>query len=225
MKLSNEEISSILETDQPCPDVSKRIDGSVMDALSHVVDTNQPAIIPMVGNDLVVITEQAYKYFLSKCTKDELWDLGFLGQSEKHIKSASVSTLQEMLTPIRNQLKDMNSKPWKYATHCLKADPYNSIFICKEGQQQLLFINGNWEPSDVYVNLLEKITTEYHPDIDKECNLISRKDIQHFQKVLEQNGLDALKQNHTDLCNSNSMGAVPSIVAINVVLFNNDLHL
>lgn len=36
-----------------------------------------------------VLTEQAYKYFLSKCDADEAWDLGFLGASEEHAKKGS----------------------------------------------------------------------------------------------------------------------------------------
>jgi hypothetical protein len=46
--------------------------------------------------NLYVISEQAYKYFLSKCTEDELWDLGFLGQSEKHVRPADVSILRKL---------------------------------------------------------------------------------------------------------------------------------
>ena len=68
-----------------------------MDAVSHVVETSQPASIPVAdGDDLYIISEQAYKYFLSKCTEDELWDLGFLGQSEKHVRPADVSILRKL---------------------------------------------------------------------------------------------------------------------------------
>lgn len=84
-------------SETPCPDVSTRISGSLMDAVSHVVETSQPASIPMAGSeDLYIISGQAYKYFLSKCTEDELWDLGFLGQSEKHARPADVSILRKL---------------------------------------------------------------------------------------------------------------------------------
>ena len=75
----------------------KKINGSLMDAVSHVVETSQPASIPVAdGDDLYIISEQAYKYFLSKCTEDELWDLGFLGQSEKHARPVYVSILRKL---------------------------------------------------------------------------------------------------------------------------------
>ena len=38
--------------------------------------------------------EEAYKYFLSKCTEDELWDLGFLGCSEEHVRVANVPNVR-----------------------------------------------------------------------------------------------------------------------------------
>ena len=120
--------------------------------------------------------------------------------------------------------KDMNKKPWKYATHCLKADPYGSIFICND-EQQLLYINGNWEPSDVYKDILKEIEIEYHPEINEECNLIERKSIKRYQEILDTKGVKELNKIYTNLCNSNSMGAIPNIVAIQVVLFNNDLEL
>ena len=84
-------------SETPCPDLSKKINGSLMDAVSHVVETSQPASIPVAdGDDLYIISEQAYKYFLSKCTEDELWDLGFLGQSEKHARPVDVSILRKL---------------------------------------------------------------------------------------------------------------------------------
>lgn len=36
------------------------------------------------SSNVYMLTEQAYKYLLSKCTEDEAWDLGWLGCSEKH---------------------------------------------------------------------------------------------------------------------------------------------
>ena len=134
-----------------------------------------------------------------------------------------------MKTPIFNtvqdQLEDMNSKPWKYATHCLKADPYGSILICKENEQQLLYIDSKWQPSNVYKGILQEIEIEHHPNIDQECNLIARKDIKRYQELLDTQGIQELDKVYTNLCNSNSMGAIPNIVAIQVVLFNNDIEL
>lgn len=131
------------------------------------------------------------------------------------------------LIPPKSYLKmiittDMNEKPYKYATHCLKVDEYNSILICKDGKQ-FVYLNSTWQPANVYPGILKEIEIEYHPNIDKECNLISRKDIKRYQEILDTEGLKQLQKIHTDLCNSNSMGAVPNIVAIEVVLFNNDL--
>ena len=116
----------------------------------------------------------------------------------------------------------MNKKPWKYATHCLKADPYNSIFIC-DGEQQLLYIDGEWQPSDVYKGILQEIEIEYHPNINEECNLIDRKQIKRYQEILDTKGVKELNKIYTDLCNSNSMGAIPGLNAIAVVMFNNNL--
>lgn len=120
--------------------------------------------------------------------------------------------------------EDMNLKPWKYATHCLKADQYNSIFICKDGEQQLLFIDNCWQPSSVYKGILQEIEFEYHPKIDEEYNLISRNLIQNYQKILDEDGFEEFDKQATDLFNSNSLGAVPNIMAIHVVAFNNDLE-
>ena len=134
-----------------------------------------------------------------------------------------------MKTPIFNtvqdQLEDMNSKPWKYATHCLKVDPYHSILICKENEQQLLYIDNEWQPSNVYKGILQEIEIEYHPNINEECNLIARKDIKRYQELLDTQGIQELNKVYTNLCNSNSMGAIPNIIAIQVVLFNNNLTL
>lgn len=131
--------------------------------------------------------------------------------------------LFEKALPMLEITEDMNSKPWKYATHCLKADPYGSIFIVKSGYQQLLYIDNKWQPCSVYEKILKEIEVEFHPNIDKECNLINRNLIQYYQKILDKLGFEALYQRDTNLCNSNSMGAVPNIIAIRIVLFNNDL--
>ena len=122
--------------------------------------------------------------------------------------------------------EDMNKKPWKYATHCLRSAPYNgSIFISNKNNTLLSYINGEWQPSDVYKGILQEIEIECHPEINEECNLIDRKDIKRYQEILDTKGVKELNKIYTDLCNSNSIGAIPNIVAIQVVLFNNDIEL
>ncbi len=147
-----------------------------------------------------------------------------LEKAIKKLQDMSHEEYKKFLSKHKNIPIDANTKPWKYATHCLKADPYSSIFICDD-EQQLLYINGNWEPSDVYKGILQEIEIEYHPEINEECNLIARKDIKRYQEILDTKGVKELNKIYTDLCNSNSMGAIPNIVAIQVVLFNNDLEL
>ena len=72
---------------------------------------------------------------------------------------------------------------------------------------------------------LQEIEIECHPEINEECNLIERKSIKRYQEILDTKGVKELNKIYTDLCNSNSMGAIPNIVAIQVVLFNNDIEL
>ena len=119
---------------------------------------------------------------------------------------------------------DANTKPWKYATHCLKAEE-TSIFICND-IQQLLYIDGSWQPSSVYHGILKEIETEHHDWLDpehKEYNTVSRKDVESYQRILDEQGLSALDAIHTDLGNSNFIGTIPSLNAIAVVMYNNNL--
>ena len=146
-----------------------------------------------------------------------------LEKAIKKLQDMSHEEYKEFLSKHENIPIDANTKPWKYATHCLKADE-TSIFICNE-TQQLLYIDGSWQPSDVYHGILKEIEIEYHPNINEECNLIDRKDIKRYQELLDTQGIQELNKVYTDLCNSNSMGAIPNIVAIQVVLFNNDIEL
>lgn len=77
----------------PCPDVSEPIEtitkGAENTLRNGAVSVVQYGITDDQGKEHVspvyLLTEQAYKYMLSKCTKDELWDLGFLGNSEEHV--------------------------------------------------------------------------------------------------------------------------------------------
>ena len=86
-------------SENPCPDMAKEM--SHVDSFLYVALTGSPAkvgIIPVANEfqsqNLYVISEQAYKYFLSKCTEDELWDLGFLGCSEEHVRVANVPNVR-----------------------------------------------------------------------------------------------------------------------------------
>ena len=86
-------------SETPCPDMAK--DLSHAESFLYVALTGSPAkvgIIPVANEfqsqNLYVISEQAYKYFLSKCTEDELWDLGFLGCSEEHVRVANVPNVR-----------------------------------------------------------------------------------------------------------------------------------
>ena len=92
-------IAAEVDSENPCPDMAK--DLSHAESFLYVALTGSPAkvgIIPVANEfqsqNLYVISEQAYKYFLSKCTEDELWDLGFLGCSEEHVRVANVPNVQ-----------------------------------------------------------------------------------------------------------------------------------
>ena len=88
----------------PCPDMSEEAQ-TEHDAFTYVINTSgvsrihlKPTSQEFEAQDLYVVTEQAYKYMLSKCTKDELWDMGILGQSEEHVKKVEPSqTLQNKI--------------------------------------------------------------------------------------------------------------------------------
>ena len=131
-------------------------------------------------------------------------------------KIISLGKIQMIIT------EEMNQKPYKYATHCLK-QVETTLFICTE-TFQYLYVDNTWQPSDVYFGILKEIEIELHDWIDPlEAYYIERKDIQRYQKLLDERGLDSLKQEHIKLGNSNSMGSLPNLYAISVVLFNNNL--
>ena len=89
----------------PCPDMSEEAQ-TEHDAFTYVINTSgvskihlKPSSQEFEAQNLYVVTEQAYKYMLSKCTKDELWDMGILGQSEKYVKKV------ELPKPLQNKIK------------------------------------------------------------------------------------------------------------------------
>ena len=147
-----------------------------------------------------------------------------LERAIKKLREMSKEGYKQFLSKHKNIPIDANTKPWKYATHCLKAEE-TSIFICND-IQQLLYIDGSWQPSSVYPGILKEIETEYHDWLDpehKQYNTVSRKTVELYQKVLDEQGFAALDAIHTDLGNSNSMGAIPNLNAIAVVMYNNNL--
>lgn len=120
--------------------------------------------------------------------------------------------------------EDANLKPWKYATHCLKADE-SSIFICGE-PQQCLYINSSWQPSSVYHGILKEIEVEQHYWLDPEHGqdtTVLRSDVLRYQQLLDTEGLDALETVYIDLANTNSLGVLGSLNAIKVVKYNNNV--
>ena len=94
MKMTNSQIEDMLGTNKPCPDLSE--EHSLESGSEYVLKTKGVAkvdLLPLANEfkgtkSLFIISEQAYKYFLSKCTEDELWDLGILGCSEEHVRSS-----------------------------------------------------------------------------------------------------------------------------------------
>ncbi len=147
-----------------------------------------------------------------------------LEKAVKKLREMSKEEYKQFLSKHKNIPIDANTKPWKYATHCLKADE-TSIFICND-IQQLLYIDGSWQPSSVYPGILKEIETEYHDWLDpehKQYNTVSRKDVESYQRILDEQGFPALDAIHTDLGNSSFIGAIPSLNAIAVVMYNNNL--
>lgn len=65
-----------------------------------------------------IITEQAYKHLISKCNHTDLWDLGYLGCSEKNIKKVEMpeaikrliaAKKQEQINPAIHELVQMGN--------------------------------------------------------------------------------------------------------------------
>jgi plasmid maintenance system antidote protein VapI len=76
-----------------CPDMA--IPCCTYEVADRTVNrTSQPAKV----GDKVLMTEQSYKYMLSKCTRDELFDLGWLGNSEEHVVVTSQNVLRGLLS-------------------------------------------------------------------------------------------------------------------------------
>ena len=100
MQAQWDEANSIVGANKPCPDVSVRFTDYLRGPFAQAHEEGRP-VKEFVYNDqpVYILSEQAYKYMLSKCTEDEMWDLGFLGQSEKHMKKV------ELPKPLQNKLK------------------------------------------------------------------------------------------------------------------------
>lgn len=85
--------------EKPLQDMSISFDDSFKGAKETLI-TGIPSKV-LIGYDqkpnnkeiiapVYMLTEQAYKYLLSKCTADEAWDLGWLGQSKEHAISKNM---------------------------------------------------------------------------------------------------------------------------------------
>ena len=105
MQAQWDKANSIVGANKPCPDVSQEAK-TEYDAFTYVINTSgvskiliKPHSQEFEAKNLYVMTEQAYNYMLAKCTEDELWNLGFLSQSEKHMKKV------ELPKPLQNKLK------------------------------------------------------------------------------------------------------------------------
>lgn len=86
-----DEANAILESNEPCPDVSVKFTGYLKGPLAQAHEEGRPVKENIYDDvSVYILSEQAYKYMLSKCTKDEMWDLGFLGQSEKHVIKSQI---------------------------------------------------------------------------------------------------------------------------------------
>lgn len=80
---------SVQYSEKPLKDMTKEV-LMPLSAINHTIKTSTPTRTYLnedKTNPVIILTEQAYKYLLSKCTEDEAWDLGWLGQSEEHAVS------------------------------------------------------------------------------------------------------------------------------------------
>lgn len=84
-----------LKTDSKCPDVAVTHE-YIHKGAEYTLKTQEPSLVQYGITDdqgkehvspVYLLTERAYKYMLSKCTEDELWDLGFRGCNPDHIKT------------------------------------------------------------------------------------------------------------------------------------------
>lgn len=173
-----------------------------------------------IVNDKIVIENEEELNALNKILEQKVSDNPLLLEALKNYNETVSDSIKDF--PLFNSVitKDMNTNPWRYASHCLKED-VSSIFMYLDGEQYL-YIENQWQRSSVFGGILKEIDVEIHKDAGEEW-YVSRKDIKRYQEVYENKGLDFLKDYYINLCNSNSMGSLPNIVAIQVVLRNNNL--
>ncbi len=95
---------------KPLKDMSKPF-GNLFRAATFTAEEQTPTTCLIATHDsegvqtnkkVYILDEQAYKYFLSKCTEDEVWDLGWLGQSEKHAKRSQMP--QKLVEQLKKKL-------------------------------------------------------------------------------------------------------------------------
>ena len=177
-----DDVQSLLGEDTACSDMAKEII-MPLSAINYTLKTSTPTRTYLNEDKdipVYVLTEQAYKYMLSKCTEDELWDLGWLGQSEEHASSAIIpESFKQALGNLKSKtfsfdtnpgsflsndysnglldLLAMNANPRKYATHCMIADESRLVIEATPTCPQLLFIEGSWQPSSIYSGILKQL--------------------------------------------------------------------
>lgn len=96
-------ISVTSEEEKPLADPAKHFEWA-SDAIEYVRDGKGIAYSSFDERDkpIYFMSEQAYKYMLSKCTEDEAYDLGILGQSEQYVKSVGIpDKLKSLLNKFR----------------------------------------------------------------------------------------------------------------------------
>lgn len=62
-----------------------------LSAINQVIKSSTPVRTYLdedKENPVIVMTERSYQYLRSKCTSNEAWDLGWLGESEEHVRKA-----------------------------------------------------------------------------------------------------------------------------------------
>lgn len=208
------------------------LETKVVDKAPHMLaayrslrDTGVPCISTSAsGENVAVVPLEVFEALLSGYTKNDLYDLRLLGNSEQYAQKKEMnSKLKDSL--LEQALKDMSSKPYKYATHCLKVDP-KRIFMNYKGN--LYFhIDSQWQLAEILPSLLEEITTQYHPWLseDPREQTVDHATVQSWTSLYLNTGEDNLRNIYIDEANSNSLGAIPSLNAMQVVAYHYDFKL
>lgn len=208
------------------------LETKVVDKAPHLVaayrslrDTGVPCIsTSMSDENVAVIPLKVFEALLSGYTKDDLWHLQLLGNSEQYVQKKDMSSKLKV-SLLEQALERMSSKPYKYATHCLKVDP-KRIFMNYKGNLYL-HIDSQWQLAEILPSLLEEITTQYHPWLseDPREQTVDHATVQSWTSLYLNTGEDNLRNIYIDEANSNSLGAIPSLNAMQVVAYHYDFKL